>query len=128
MNRLLVAALLSAAPVEENLECTVTSKFSMGRRYSDDELARFKFTVRLVGAAQPVRVERCSFAQSAGRVTCDGYTVDRIERDAAVGHRKYYVFRSQYDLQVFADMKFIENNGRGDVAVGACVSARPTLP
>ncbi len=120
MIQMLVVTLLSAAPLEEHLVCTVTSKASMAKKYSEDELARFNFTVRLVATSQPVRVERCSFTPSAGRVTCDGYTVDRIERDAAVGHRKYYVFRQQYDLQVFADMTFVENNGRGDVALGTC--------
>lgn len=120
MNQLLVAALLSASPVEENLVCTVTSKASLARRYSQDELARLKFSVRLVGSAQTVRVERCSFAPSAGRVTCDSYTVDRIDKDPIVGHRKYYVFRPQYDLQIFADMSFLENNGRGDVSLGTC--------
>jgi hypothetical protein len=27
---------------------------------------------------------------------------------------------SQYDIQLFPDMKFVENNGRGGIAFGTC--------
>jgi hypothetical protein len=35
--------------------------------------------------------------------------------------RKYYVFAGQFDVQLFENsMTFIENNGRGSIAMGKC--------
>jgi hypothetical protein len=65
-------------------------------------------------------IGRCSYSSSASRVTCNFYAVDRIERDTEVGHVKYYHFARQFDVQIFADMRFIENNGRGELASGTC--------
>ena len=39
--------------------------------------------------------------------------------------KKYYVFRSQFDVQVFSDLSFLENNGRGDIAYGKCEVVAP---
>lgn len=68
---------------------------------------------------------RCSFAQSANEVTCDYYEVDRIMHDDNVKIKKYYVLRSHFDVQIFSDLSFIENNGRGDIAFGKCVVTSP---
>jgi hypothetical protein len=65
-------------------------------------------------------VSRCGFARSVGKVTCDPYTVDKVEVDVFIDARKYYVFNSQYDVQVFSDLSFIENNGRGSITYGTC--------
>lgn len=111
------------SPAKENLVCTVEAKTDMGRPLPSDELARGRFSVRVaIAASGAAELARCSFAPSTGKVTCDWYEVDRVEFDPAVKHRKFYVFRSQFDVQVFADNSFVENNGRGGVAFGRCVS------
>jgi len=38
-----------------------------------------------------------------------------------IGHiAKYYYFDGQFDVQIFPNLSFIENNGRGDIAFGKC--------
>ncbi len=39
--------------------------------------------------------------------------------------KKFYVFRSQFDVQVYPDLSFIENNGRGGIAFGTCSVVAP---
>ncbi len=70
-------------------------------------------------------VERCSFAPSANKVTCDRYPIDRIEVDGNVNIKKFYLFRSQFDVQLFSDLTVVENNGRGGVAFGTCKMVKP---
>lgn len=70
-------------------------------------------------------VERCSFVASANRVTCDRYKVDPVVADKNVDFKKFYLFRSQFDVQIFRDLSFIENNGRGGLAYGVCKLIRP---
>lgn len=70
-------------------------------------------------------VERCSFVASANRVTCDRYKVDPVVADKNVDLKKFYLFRSQFDVQIFRDLSFIENNGRGGLAYGVCKLIRP---
>ena len=70
-------------------------------------------------------VRRCSFALSAGRVTCDRYAVDLVEVDRNVNIKKFYVLRSQFDIQLFGDLSFIENNGRGGLGYGTCSLVSP---
>ncbi|WP_281970147.1 MULTISPECIES: hypothetical protein [unclassified Polynucleobacter] len=54
------------------------------------------------------------------KVTCDRYSVDRVEVDKFVGIKKFYFFKGQFDVQLFPDMNFVENNGRGGVSYGKC--------
>lgn len=88
--------------------------------YTDETIRQNKFAVVIRETEQFSQIGRCSFSKSDGRVTCDFYDVDFVERDANVGHAKYYNFASQFDVQVFADMSFLENNGRGGLAYGTC--------
>lgn len=104
-------------------DCSVTRKtHTDGGFYSSEELARWQFSVRVIEGPTTI-IQRCSFSPTAGRVTCDSYTVDRIETDAFVGVRKFYYFRGQYDVQIFLDGTFVENNGRGSIAFGRCERA-----
>jgi hypothetical protein len=104
-------------------DCPVTRKMNAeGHEYTAAELARSQFSVRVVETSGGALLQRCSFAPSAGRITCDSYTADHVEVDPHVGVRKYYFFRGQFDLQIFVDGSFIENNGRGDIAFGRCTT------
>ena len=106
----------------KKLMCIVESKIDVlsGTLYSEEQMQRMRFSLRLYTNAQTL--SRCSFQQSAGAVTCDTYGVDRVEVAAGlVDIKKYYYFAGQFDLQIFNDAKFIENNGRGSIATGYCV-------
>ena len=59
------------------------------------------------------------------KVTCDDYPISFIASDPHVGHKKYYVFRSQFDVQIFSSLLFVENNGRGTISFGKCKVTRP---
>lgn len=65
-------------------------------------------------------ISRCSFVSSKQKVTCDKYKMDKKVVDDFVGVKKYYHFNSQFDFQLFEDLQFIENNGRGGVSYGHC--------
>ena len=43
--------------------------------------------------------------------------------DPAAKSKKFYLFRTQSELQIFADLRFIENNGRGTISFGSCTVA-----
>jgi hypothetical protein len=104
----------------ESLHCEVSRKLIPERDYTAEELATLQSSVRLSRSGSEVVLQRCSFVPSANAVTCDSYTVDRVEHDPNIGVRKYYVFRGQFDVQVFADGFLVENNGRGGIAYGHC--------
>ena len=93
--------------------------------YTPTELEKWKFSVRVKESPQQTTVSRCSFSTSAGRVTCDDYQVDKIEIDQNIDAKKYYVFASQYDFQIFSTMESVENNGRGSVQYGKCEVVAP---
>ena len=104
-------------------DCTVTSKYDFDRSYTQAQLDSLKFSVRIHDSEKP-KVDRCSVKPSEGKLSCDTYDIDRVEVDKHVGFKKFYLFRSQFDVQLFPDMKFIENNGRGGIAMGMCKPLR----
>jgi hypothetical protein len=75
--------------------------------------------VRIKDEQKP-ELERCSYSTSQSKVTCDRYSVDRVEVDKFVGIKKFYYFKGQFDVQLFPDMNFVENNGRGGISYGKC--------
>jgi len=116
----LSVALASSVARAAVLECSVTRKLDTENTYSREYLEKAKFTVLVEESASVAKLSRCSFVQSKRSVTCDSYDVDRVEYDANIGAKKFYVFRSQLDVQVFRDLTFVENNGRGGIAFGTC--------
>ena len=72
-----------------------------------------------------VFVSRCSYAASVQKVTCDRYKMDKVVFDKNVQIKKYYLFQSQFDVQIFRDLSFVENNGRGGIAFGKCRVVAP---
>jgi hypothetical protein len=101
--------------------CKVERKFDNEREYTSDYISKFQFSVLLEERGLEAIVSRCSFSFSAAKVTCDHYTVDKIVFDANINAKKFYLFASQFDFQVFSDSSFIENNGRGSISFGKCV-------
>jgi hypothetical protein len=121
-------ALLLLAPAHSSaleLVCRVTRKIDSERVYTERQLRDGQFSVRIVEESSGAKLSRCSYAPSQNRVTCDAYVVDRVEKDANVDIKKFYVFGGQFDVQVFADLSYVENNGRGGISFGTCRAGRP---
>lgn len=116
----LVSANTGAATAEELLRCRVEQKFDPSRVYSAADIAAAQASVEIILEGSPHKLRRCSFAQSANKVTCDEYVVDHLETTLSMGIRKFYYYRGQLDVQVFSDGFFVENNGRGTVSFGHC--------
>ena len=106
-------------------ECPVATKFSEEYTYSKEHLNKYTPSVRVVDNGDNGILSRCSYESSAKKVTCDDYPIDYIVSDSFVGHKKYYVFRSQFDMQIFSGLGFVENNGRGTISFGKCRVTRP---
>ena len=102
--------------------CSVLKKWDTENTYSQEMIDKWKYTVLISELSDATYLSRCS-NDSSGKFTCDEYKVDRIETSSILGSeiRKYYVFASQFDVQLFRNsMTFIENNGRGSIAMGTC--------
>jgi len=100
-------------------ECKVSRKVGPENIVSESELKKWMFSIKIYDTTKP-ELERCSFSLSQNKVTCDKYQVDRVEVDKWVGIKKFYFFKGQFDVQLFSDLSFIENNGRGGVSYGKC--------
>ena len=118
---LCVPALTHAA----EYRCKVEKKFDNEHVYSAAEIEKGQFSVQIEEKGNIAFISRCSFAPSATGVTCDRYQVDKMAFDENVKIKKYYVFRSQFDVQLFPNLLFIENNGRGSIAYGRCSLIAP---
>lgn len=118
---LILTLIISFSANAFTYKCEVVKKYSadLSKEMTSSELKKWKFSIEIVDAPKPV-LKRCSLTQSTMSVSCDSYDVDRVEFDSNVNIKKFYVFRSQFDVQLFSDMNFIENNGRGGIAFGKC--------
>ena len=123
MPRALIVMILLAVSVQaEALEyrCNDEKKLNFDNVYSAVEIEKGQISVLVEEKGDSAYLSRCSFSPSVHEVTCDRYEVDKIVFDEKVNIKKYYAFRSQFDVQVFSDLHFVENNGRGGIAFGKC--------
>ena len=123
-NFLLITLLFFANPAIAFTEynCPVSNKWDTNNIYSQAMIDKWKYAVVIREHSDSAYLSRCS-NDSSGKFTCDEYKVDRIETSSVLGSEisKYYVFASQFDVQLFENTKtFIENNGRGSIAMGTC--------
>ncbi|MDF1726336.1 MAG: hypothetical protein P1U53_01175 [Sulfitobacter sp.] len=125
----MLALSIATTSISKELYCKVVAKVDTERfekegyfvPYTSKQLQKHHYAVVIRDKGDTnSEVGRCSFEARKDRVTCDFYEVDYIARDSYVGHNKYFYFRGQYDVQVFATMNFVENNGRGSIAYGNC--------
>jgi hypothetical protein len=106
-------------------ECRATRKIDQVTVYTPEQLQEGQFSVRITDTRGQASLSRCSFVASAGKVTCDRYDVDRVAFNERSESTKYYVFRSQFDVQVFSELSFLENNGLGGITYGQCEVVAP---
>lgn len=105
------------------LLCTVNKKYdyALYEIHSSESLAKWQFSIEVLDDEQSKTIRRCSYSVVNKGVTCDSYPVDKVAVDPWTRIRKYYVFNAHFDVQIFPDLVFIENNGRGGLATGSCV-------
>lgn len=108
------------------LFCRVTDKYDFERIYSKAEIDQWKFSATIEENGDKALVSRCAQTAGEGKVACERYVVDRIEYDEKANIKKYYVFSSQYNIQIFFEnLLFVEDNGRGGVSYGNCIVISP---
>ncbi len=123
-----IIVLLLASPAvaqAADYRCKVESKLYRERVSSPSELQKGQFSVLIEERGGSAFLSRCSTTYYSQEVTCDRYEVDKIVFDENAKIKKFYVFRSHFDVQVFSDLSFIENNGRGGIAFGKCNTVAP---
>ena len=104
----------------QSLLCVTESKFGFTGEVPKSKLDLYEPYSRLFMVNDSSAIQRCSYSPAAQRDTCDTYLVDHVETDPHTSIIKYYYFRGQFDLQVYPDGAFIENNGRGMISLGHC--------
>ena len=125
VSTLFLALCLPGFAVAVEYDCKVGKKLEPEASYIAQQLEKRQFSVKIEEGGDGAVLSRCSFALSANKVTCDRYQVEKIVFDENVKIKKYYVFRSQFDVQLFPDLSFLENNGRGGIAFGKCRVVAP---
>lgn len=105
--------------------CSVKDKYNFQKVYTKEEIKKWNFTVRIEETGNNAYVYRCSYSIITSKETCDKYEMDRIEYDENIKAKKYYLFRSQFNVQLFSDLSFVEDNGRGGIAYGICKIVSP---
>jgi len=114
--------------------CEATKKVNSEIEYSEEKIKKYKYANKLEDMGDKAFISRCSFTLNAKKVTCDRYEVDHIERSPIWNMetkkddkfiKKYYYFYGQLDFQLFPDLSFVENNGRGGIAFGKCQVTSP---
>ena len=120
---LLIISQLSASAVE--YYCVASKIVSSEKEYTKAELKRGKFATKLEDLGSEAYLSRCGYVLSEKKVTCDRYKVDRIEYDADAKIKKYYVFQSQFNFQLFPSLTGIEDNGRGGIQFSNCKVIAP---
>lgn len=112
----------SALATTYEFRCKVDKKLGFNREYSKENINKYKYSliIRELNSGETV-LSRCD-----AKAPCDEYKVDRTEFSPQVKIIKYYYFRGQFDVQIFGDGRFIENNGRGTLSFGQCT--RHTFP
>lgn len=120
-----ILLLVSASSYAAEYACKVESKFNSEHQYTSQEIEKYKFSTRLEDLGSKAFISRCSFVQIAAKVMCDRYEVDKVEFDQTARIKKFYVFSGQFDFQLFHNLLFVENNGRGTIAYGKCEMVFP---
>lgn len=120
---LLITALMTQTAYAATYVCKVDKQYAadLSEIRSKTEVEKFRFVITIKEAAK-VTLDRCSFSPSQNAVTCDNYEPDRVEftNTQYVKIKKFYLTKAHYDIQIFEDLQFIENNGRAGIATGKC--------
>ena len=112
--------LISTSSFGLTLECNVLNKYSHKGKYSQANLQKYNPSIKIEFAGDKYYVSRCSYETIANKITCDKHKMDKAVVDDFTSYIKLYQFSSQFDVQLFTDKSFVENNGRSSVSYGTC--------
>lgn len=122
----LMAAAISAQASAVVFDCRVEKKLDRSQTYSDEQLEQYRPRVLIDLRDDAAYLSRCSISMINGGIeTCDKYKSDYAAFDANVDVSKFYVFESQFNVQLFPDGAFVEDNGRGTISFGTCKESVP---
>lgn len=116
---ILIFLIVNSAQASE-YNCPVTKKFDPENTYTTEMIEKYQYMVKINQFSHATYIARCSYSTSQGEITCDVYQPDHVVTDDRIGAKKFYFFDSQFDVQLFPDFTFVENNGRGSIAYGKC--------
>jgi len=105
--------------------CSTVRKTNGNHLFSGEEIVNEKYSVFLEETNNSAIIYKCLFPPSKKEKKCDLIKVDKIHHDFENKLKKYYYFKGHYDFQLFGDLVFIENNGRGEIRYGKCVVISP---
>lgn len=119
-----VLLLLPTTSLAVTYACTVEKRYDLRRSYTREQTKKGQFSVRITEGRESATLRRCAFESKRQKISCDTpQPADRIEFDAASKRKKFYFFAPQAEVQLFSDLRFIDNNGRGGVSFGTCAVA-----
>ena len=122
---ILFIGISSASSYAAEYYCKATKKIGFENTYTPEMMKKYQYATKVEESNGEAFLSRCSYSASAGKITCDRYKVDRIEFDSNVKIKKYYVFNSQFNFQIFANLNSLEDNGRGGIQFGKCKIVSP---
>ena len=120
----LSAILISTSSFALTLECDILNKYSNKGKYSQANLQKYNPSVKIKFAGDKYYVSRCGYESIAKKITCDKYKMDKAVVDNFTSYIKLYHFSSQFDVQLFSDKSFVENNGRTSISYGNCKATK----
>ena len=102
-HKLLIVFLFSLPVMVHAVEyhCIVEKKFDSEREYTPSQIAKGQYSIQIEENGDGTFVSRCSYTPSAQKLTCDRYQMDKVVRDNYVKIKKYYLFSSQFDVQLY---------------------------
>lgn len=99
--------------------CNVFKKIGFENLYSKEELDKFSpFTQIEITDGNIAYISRCIYFNK--KLQCKKMLVDKIVRDDNINLMKFYVFKPQYNFQLFHNLSALEDNGRGDISYEKC--------
>ena len=116
----LTTILISTASFGLTIECNVLNKYSSKGKYSKANLQKYNPSIKIEFSGDKYYVSRCSYETIANKITCNKHKMDKAVIDNFTSYIKLYHFSSQFDVQLFTDKSFVENNGRSSVSYGTC--------
>ena len=112
-------------PAALKFHCIASKKLDAKANYTPEQIHQRKFSTRIEELPQGIFLDRCALSQSAGKVTCNRQKVDRIEYHQKLQTKKFYVFDSQVNFQLFPNLTSITDDGAGGVQYGKCEFISP---
>lgn len=89
--------------------------------YTQEKLKKYQFaTILDIYPGDRIYISRCGYSDIDKKISCNKYPADKIERDNNVNLIKVYIFKSQYNFQLFPDLTSVEDNGRGGISYQKC--------